>query len=424
MFRFSITDRRLNPTGKSLSNRQRFVERVKAAVKTAANKHVKKRSLEDKSDAEIEVNRDSIDEPQFRYSSRSGNWDHVLPGNHDYNVGDTIPRPSGGAGSGSGGSTSGEGQDEFRFYITYEEYINAILGDLSLPDMIKASKRDTMSYALKRAGYTRVGAANNLALEKTMIQGIGRRIALKNPKLYQIEALLQDLEQEKDDDARLLIEAEISELRRQADAICFLEKADLRYNNFAKQQKPISQAVMFAAMDVSGSMTEHMKDLAKRFYLLLYVFLTRQYKHVDIVFIRHTHTADEVDQDTFFNSPESGGTIVSTAYEEIKKIIHDRYSVADWNIYLAQASDGDNTSSDSAKSRGLLVEMLPWMQYVTYVQVGADTTMFSTRESDLWTMFDELQSVYPQVASRKLVRQDDVVEVFRSLFKTKTVKAA
>jgi uncharacterized protein len=423
MFKFNISDRRLNPHGKSLSNRQRFVERVKGAVKIAANKQIKNRSIEDKSDTEVGVSRDGIDEPQFRYSTDSGNWDYVLPGNHEYNVGDTIPRPPSGGGRGSEGAPDGEGEDEFRFYITYEEYINAILGDLSLPDMIKSSQKELVSYTMRRAGYTRVGATNNLALERTMIQGIGRRIALKNPKLTLIAELTSELDETNDPDRRLDLEEQIAALQRQADAVCFLEKADLRYVNYTKQANPISQAVMFCAMDVSGSMTEHMKDLAKRFYLLLYVFLTRQYQHVDIVFIRHTHQASEVDQETFFNSPETGGTVVSTAYSEIKKIIRDRYSVSDWNIYLAQASDGDNTSSDFGLSKDLLTSMLPWMQYVTYVEVGVDASLFHVRESDLWKMFKDLGDTHKHVAARKLTAQANVVEVFRSLFKKQIASA-
>ena len=90
--------------------------------------------------------------------------------------------------------------------------------------------------------------------------------------------------------------------------------------------KPVAQAVMFCLMDVSGSMTEHMKDLAKRFYVLLYIFLKRRYKHVDVVFIRHTHQAQEVDEDTFFHSPETGGTVVSTALEEMLEVVSERYS--------------------------------------------------------------------------------------------------
>jgi uncharacterized sporulation protein YeaH/YhbH (DUF444 family) len=291
--------------------------------------------------------------------------------------------------------------------------------------MIKASQKESNSFTMRRAGYTTVGAASNLALERTMIQGIGRRIALKTPKLAEIARLEEELEEINDPDLRLAIEEEIAVLRRRADAISFLEKSDLRFNNFTKQPNPISKAVMFCVMDVSGSMTEHMKELAKRFYLLLYVFLTRQYKHVDIVFIRHTHVAREVNQDEFFNNPETGGTVVSTAYKELRRVIDQRYSVNDWNMYMAQASDGDNAGSDNEVAAQLLAQMLPWMQYVTYVEVGAEATLsYHPRDSEVWSMFKTLTAEHPHVAQRKLTTQADVVNVFRSLFKTKAPSKA
>ena len=128
---------------------------------------------------------------------------------------------------------------------------------------------------------------------------------------------------------------------------------------------------MFCLMDVSGSMTEHMKDLAKRFYMLLYIFLTRRYKHVEIVFIRHTHEAKEVDEETFFHSPETGGTVVSTALDEMRGSSTERYPPADWNIYAAQASDGDNAPNDSEQTRRAAErDDLPACQYFAYLEVG------------------------------------------------------
>jgi hypothetical protein len=425
MFRFSITDRRLSPGGKSLNNRRRFVERIKTSVKQAAHKQIKNRTLQDGSGQEISVSKDGIDEPQFHYSISNGEWDHVLPGNHDYTVGDKIKRPEGGGGGrGSEGSPDGDGEDDFRFDLTFEEYMDALLDDLCLPDMIKASDKQTVSYSMRRAGYTTVGSTSNLALEKTMIQGIGRRLALKAPKIAEIARLTEEVENESDPERIAAIEEEIAVLRRRADAINFLEKTDLRYNNFIKQPNPITRAVVFMLMDVSGSMTEEMKELAKRFYLLLYLFLNRQYKHVDIVFIRHTHQAREVDQDTFFNSPETGGTVVSSAYQEMKRIINERYDVAHWNIYMAQASDGDNTLTDQELATSLLRELLPQLQYATYVQVGADTTgTYYHRETEVWKMFEEIIKLHSNVAARKLHKADDVVPVFRSLFAKKSVAA-
>ena len=128
----------------------------------------------------------------------------------------------------------------------------------------------------------------------------------------------------------------------------------MRFNAFTEQPVPTSQAVMFCLMDVSGSMGEREKDLAKRFYMLLHLFLKRRYEKVDIVFIRHTHDAQEVDEQEFFYSRQSGGTIVSTALDKMLEIQKERYATADWNIYAAQASDGYTQSGDARRC----VEML------------------------------------------------------------------
>ena len=394
---FGIIDRRLNPSGKSLTNRQRFVERVRGSIRTAARKQLNGRNIQDKSDTEVTVSKDGIEEPQFHYAKGKGMWDYVLPGNQDYVVGDNIPRPPAGGGSGSDGARDGEGNDDFRFSISYQEYVDAILEDLCLPDMIKRSNKQTISFTRHRAGFTTVGSTSNLALERTMIQGLGRRIALKFPKLALIEELIGELQETDDEDRKREINIEIAALQHSADAISFLEKSDLRYVNFEKRPTPITQAVMIAIMDVSGSVTEFMKELSKRFYLLLWLFLTRQYKHVDIVFIRHTHVAAEVDQDTFFHATDTGGTVVSV----------------------------DNSSSDNTEAREKLSAMLPWFQYVTYVEVGRDSSGYPNglvqRDSEVWKMFAEIAALTPKVAARRLSSPDNVIEVFRSLFQKQSV---
>jgi uncharacterized protein len=198
----------------------------------------------------------------------------------------------------------------------------------------------------------------------------------------------------------------------------------VRYRMFTAQPKPVAQAVMFCLMDVSGSMTEHMKDLAKRFYVLLYIFLKRRYKNVDVVFIRHTHQAQEVDEDTFFHSPETGGTVVSTALEEMQGIVDERYSPDSWNIYAAQASDGDNTASDNDKTAALLIDsILPVCQYYAYLEVGRDSEHFPPgfirRDSDLWQTYTAICKTGAPMAMRKVGHRRDIYPVFRELFAKK-----
>jgi uncharacterized sporulation protein YeaH/YhbH (DUF444 family) len=425
MFKFSITDRRLNPGGKSITNRRRFLERVKTSVRDAANRQMKGRAITDANSAEVSISRDGIDEPQFHYTRDQGIWDVVLPGNREYIVGDTIAKPPDGGGGGTKGSPDGGGEDDFHFYISYEEFVNAILEDLSLPDMVKASEKETVSFSMRRAGYTTVGSASNLALEKTMIQGIARRISLKTPKLVLIHELEEQLDAETDEQQRLTIEDEIALLRHRADAISFLEKADLRYNNFIKQPNPMTKALMILVMDVSGSMGEREKTIAKKYFVLLYLFLRRKYKDIDVVFIRHTHIAAEVDEDTFFHSPETGGTIVSAAYDEMRQVITERYDVNEWNIYMAQASDGDNSDSDNTGCNMKFGAMLPWIQYATYIEIGRDhSSDYQLRASNLWSMMEGLQQQYNNLAIRRITYESQVIETFRSLFSTKATVTA
>jgi uncharacterized protein len=178
--------------------------------------------------------------------------------------------------------------------------------------------------------------------------------------------------------------------------------------------------VMFCLMDVSGSMTEAMKDLAKRFFLLLHVFLERRYKKVNVVFIRHTSNAQEVDEETFFHSRETGGTIVSTALEEMLKVVRERYSPDNWNIYAAQASDGDNYTEDSDRCSQLLGgEILPITQYFAYIEVGAEATLrhgFPSPATDLWRTYSQVAQLHPNFAMRRVADPTQIFPVFHELF--------
>jgi hypothetical protein len=133
----------------------------------------------------------------------------------------------------------------------------------------------------------------------------------------------------------------------------------LAYNRFDRVPKPTTQAVMFCLMDASASMTEPLKDLAKRFFMLLHVFLTRYYREVHIVFIRHTSTAAEVDEETFFRGTETGGTVISTALDEMLKVVRERYSPARLEHLRGAASDGDNFHDDMPRCLELLDDEIP-----------------------------------------------------------------
>ncbi len=429
-----IVDRRLNPSGKSLANRQRFMRRAKAQIRKAVHESAGNRGIQDADEGgEVVLPAQGVQEPSFRRGASGGIRDHLLPGNKEYVVGDTIQRPpGGGGGSGSEGSPDGEGEDEFRFALSRDEFVDLFLEDLELPDLAKRRVVNAEALVYHRAGYSVSGSPANLALNRTVRNSMSRRIALRRPKPEELQALRDEIDalDPADEDKRIALEEEWARKKRRTGLIPYIDPLDVRYKRFEAHPKPVAQAVMFCLMDVSGSMTEHMKDLAKRFYVLLYIFLKRRYKNVEVVFIRHTHQASEVDEETFFNSPETGGTVVSTALEEMQRVIQDRYSPDNWNIYAAQASDGDNTASDNDKTAALLTRvLLPACQYYAYLEVGRDAEHFPPgfirRDSDLWQTYSTIVKAGAPMAMRKVGHRRDIYPVFRELFAKKTgVEAA
>ncbi len=428
-----IIDRRLNPGGKSLANRQRFLRRAKAQIQRAVRQTAGDRDITDlERGGEVSIPADGVREPSFRRSGEGGINDHILPGNKRFVEGDTIDRPPGGGGGGSSAGNSGEGEDDFRFALSREEFLDLFLEDLELPDLAKRRLATVEVQGMRRAGYSVTGSPVNLALLRSMRNALSRRIAMRRPKTSEIAKLKEEialLEQEEGESEKLLeLRQELERLHLRARRFPYIDPVDLRYRRFEPVSRPVAQAVMFCLMDVSGSMTEHMKDLAKRFYMLLYIFLTRRYKHVEIVFIRHTHEAKEVDEDTFFHSPETGGTVVSSALREMQRIVAERYPPENWNIYAAQASDGDNSPNDGATSAALLRDViLPACQYYAYLEVGSDHDRmqagFINHKTTLWQTYEALQDDGLNIAMRKVNHRREIYPVFRELFRRRDAEA-
>jgi hypothetical protein len=410
-----IIDRRLNPGSKSLENRQRFLRRAKALVQGAVKKSSQDRDIRDVLEGgEVSIPLDGMNEPRFR--REGGIRDIVLPGNKKFVEGDMLPR-SGETRRKASGPGEGDSEDAFRFVLSRDEFLDLFLDDLELPDLAKRKVAEAEIAGLQRAGYTTSGSPANLSVSRTVRLALARRVALRRPRpetIAQLEAELADC----DDARRIELLAEIETLKAKIRRIPFIDPIDIRYRRFETVPKPVVQAVMFCLMDVSGSMSEHMKDLAKRFYMLLYVFLTRRYRHVEIVFIRHTDRAEEVDEATFFHGPASGGTLVSSALEVMHEIVRSRFRPADWNIYAAQASDGDNSTSDSdVVSRLLKEEILLVSQFFAYLEVGeAGGSRFDMLDSSLWTLYQRLRADGAALSMRKVSERSEIFPVFHDLF--------
>jgi uncharacterized protein len=435
----NVIDRRLNPRGKSLPNRQRFVRLAKDAIKEAVVRSIKERALGDVERGEtVTVPIKRIAEPRLRHSAQGGDRDRVFPGNKEFIQGDTLPKPkSGQGGQGSQASPDGEGEDDFRFTLSVDEYLDVLFEELELPDLAKTQMKDAVAFRYQRAGHSVSGTPSNLNLVRTMRRSLARRICMGRPRTVEMAALDIDIaELEARDGPLSPVDAarldEMRALREQyrarAKRIPYLDPVDLRYNRYEPTPQPNAQAVMFCLMDVSGSMTEDMKDLAKRFFLLLHMFLHRRYEKVELVFIRHTSEAKEVDEETFFHSRETGGTIVSSALVEMKRIVAERYPVEDWNIYAAQASDGDNYGNDGLVCLELLQDdILPITQYFAYIEVydarQAEIFLSNQNVSDLWKDYEKAAAANPNFAMKRVFSKADVFPVFHQLF-AKTRQAA
>ncbi len=415
-----IIDRRLAGKNKSIGNRERFLRRHKEQIREAVKRAVDGRGIRDLVQGEdIHIPRRDISEPVFSHG-QGGRRETVHPGNDEYVRGDRIVRPPSGGGSGAGGGAGDRsgGDDDFVFHLTKEEFMQVFFDDLALPNLARTTLAETPEYKTHRAGHSSDGTPNNLHVVRSMRGAIGRRIAIGSESRRELQRLETHLDHLLSHPQPNPHEHEIAGLRIDVEAlrarlarIPYLDPIDLRYRSRVRVPQPTAKAVMFCLMDVSGSMDEARKDLSKRFFILLYLFLTRHYEKIDIVFIRHHTQAQEVDEENFFHARETGGTVVSSALVLMEEIIKARYSPSEWNIYGAQASDGDNWHHDSGRCRELLAEkILPLCRYFAYVQVAEE-------EQNLWEEYTHLTESCRHFAMRKAVEASQIYPVFRDLFK-------
>jgi uncharacterized sporulation protein YeaH/YhbH (DUF444 family) len=418
-----LIDRRPNSRGKSAVNRERFLRRYKTQIRDAVKKMIGERRLDEmERGGEVRVPRKDISEPSFGFG-RGGDREFVLPGNREYVTGDRIPRPDGsGNGRGDGSdSGSGDSEDAFVFSLTREEFMQIFFDDLELPNLARTEFGRTERKKSVRAGFTKSGVPANLAVVRTLTQSLARRIALGGGLTREAQALelsfaLAVATGQAKEAAALCEEMERVERRR--GGLPFIDEPDLRYRNRVWRAEPIARAAMFCLMDVSASMDEDKKDLAKRFFTLLYLFLTRKYGEVDLIFIRHTDDAEEVDEEAFFNDRRSGGTVVLSALELAEKIRAERYARG-WNVYAAQASDGDAFGADPARSARFLRErLLPATRYYTYLELAPRYA--EDRASTLWVEYERVAEAAGNFAMRRAAHREQIYPLFRELFRKET----
>jgi len=415
-----IIDRRLNGKNKSAVNRERFIQRFKNQIKKAVSQAMANRSITDIEKGEkITIPAKDTHEPLFQHG-KGGKYETVHPGNKTFIKGDTVPRNNaqGEGGGESNASNTGQGEDNFVFEVSRDEFLDLFFDDLELPHLLRKELGNTTSFKTVHAGFTQIGVPSNINIVRTMRGAVGRRVALRGSSADKIKLIEEQLEKiqdptsEYDTKRKEELLAEVTHLKNRIARIPFIDTFDLRFNSRIKQPNPSTQAVMFCIMDVSGSMDEAKKDIAKRFFILLYLFLKKNYETIEIVFIRHHTSAKEVSEQDFFYSRETGGTVVSSALELTADIITARYPTTDWNIYCAQASDGDNWNNDSPHCGDVLMEkIMPYVQYFAYVEI------MPRHHQSLWESYLTIKKVYPQFAMQHIEGAQDIYPIFHELFK-------
>lgn len=400
---------------RSTGSVRKYIERNKRAITDALKKKIADSGLGDildGHDVELDVKKggSSTDEPMIGYSSQEGSSDQVLTGNDQYNRGDQYPMPKGGKGQG-GGQDGDDGVDSFKFRMTSKEFLDLVFDSLALPNKLKKVFIEEDSNVMQRSGFTTEGAPSRLSIIRTYRQSLGRTLAEKEQ--YRIE-----MEDEEDEDKKEIIEQKIKN-------ISLFRDVDLRYTHWTPAPTIRFKCTIFMIMDVSGSMGEDEKELGKGFFLLFLLFLRKTYNEVEIIFLRHTTVAEEVDEKTFFYDPKNGGTLMSPALVLMDEIIRERIDLNTSNVYVAQVSDGDNTYSDTTTYLEMLKStILPKVQYFIYIEVAPNRGMglFNNPTSTTLKGIRDIAVTHDNINAAVVRSVDRIWYVFIELFKTKGFK--
>lgn len=424
-----IVDRRLSGGNKSVPNRTRFMRRIHSRIAAQVKQAINNGSIGSIFDTskKITIPVGDLSEPNPSYDADGGKTDIVISGNPKFRVGDLIEKQKqgqGGSGNGAGNGDGEGGEDEFVFTLTREEFIDYFFNDLELPNLADKDIAVAEKFRSRKAGYTSEGSPANLSLMRTMKEAAGRRLALRASKKRALKELEEELAVvmardvskakaptlKKHNELIADLAIRIEEAKAKLKTVPFIDEIDQRYRNTIVDPVPTTQAVMFCLMDVSGSMSEWHKDIAKRYYMLLFLFLHQRYEKVDIVFVRHHHDAEEVDEQTFFYDRANGGTIVSKGLQLVNDIIAERYDRSRWNVYVAQASDGDNWGDDGDKVLKLMKDsILPAVQYFFYIEISKYGD-----KGDLWKTYQALSG--KNFDAEVVSDASQIYDVFRKMF--------
>ncbi len=325
----------------------------------------------------VKVPMRALDEYKFRFDPRKKK--HVGQGDGKTRVGDVLARESQpGKGSGSGPAGQEAGTEYYEAEVNIDEIAALVFEDLHLPFLEEKARQAVQSRKTQFNEIRRTGVIANLDKRRMILENIKRN-------------------------------ARDGQGARFGD----IKKEDLRFKTWEEVMRYESNAVVIAMIDVSGSMGEFKKYVARSFYFWMVRFLRTKYDNVDIVFISHHTEAKEVSEEQFFTQGESGGTVVSSAYQLALDIIRLRYKPDEWNIYPFHFSDGDNYYSDNEEAVRLADELIAACNLFGYGEIGEEGSASYRRSSGaLLSIFnDRLKSKDRFVG----VRIDDKQDVYPAL---------
>ncbi|MBL8148305.1 MAG: sporulation protein YhbH [Blastocatellia bacterium] len=376
---------------KGIIDQDRHKERVKEAIKKNLGSIVSNESiiLSD-GNKTVKVPIRSLDEYKFRYDYRKKK--HVGQGDGNSKVGDVIARENKqgqGSGSGQGPAGSATGQEYYEAEVNIDEIAALIFEDLHLPYLEEKAKQAIQSKSTKFTEIRRTGIMSNLDKRRTVIENIRRNAKEKG-----------------------------------AARIGDFKKEDLRFKTWEEDVKHQSNAVVIAMMDVSGSMGEFKKYIARSFYFWMVRFLKTNYDNVKIVFISHHTEAKEVTEEQFFTQGESGGTVVSSAYKLALEVIQQRYNPRDWNIYPFHFSDGDNYYSDNDEAVRLADELITTCNLFGYGEIGEEGVSNYRRSSGaLLSIYKDHLKNRERFVGVRIDSKEDVYPALKEFFGKRGDKA-
>src|ERR1041384_2060831 len=363
---------------KGIIDQERHKDRVKEAIRKNLGSIVSNEAIilsDGKRSVKVPIR--SLDEYKFGFDNRKRK--HVGQGDGRTRVGDVIGR-EGQQGKGQGAGPAGQdaGAEYYEAEINIDELAALIFEDLQLPFLEEKAKKAVPAKTTRFDEIRRTGVLANLDKRRMILENIKRN-------------------------AREEGRARFGNVR----------KEDLRFKTWEENLRYESNAVVLALMDVSGSMGEVKKYIARSFFFWMVRFLRTKYDNVDIVFISHHTEAREVTEEQFFTQGESGGTVVSSAYQLALEIIQHRYRPSDWNIYPFHFSDGDNYYSDNEAAVRLADELISTCNLFGYGEIGEEGSSSYRRSSGaLLSIFnDRLQNKDRFVG----VRIDDKEDVYPAL---------